>query len=121
MSDWLTLEFVHKEWLLKLENKEINIVRSGAGVSRSKAVWNFFENSSVFVEQGFPYQASIRVKDEEGAEDEAEEEIDQVDVGHGAAHVNQHLDDDKCKLIKLSPRRGSLVTLTLAQECSTRH
>ena len=133
-----TLEFWHKEWLLKLENKEINIVRSGAGVSRSKAVWNFFENSSVFVEQGFPYQASIRVKDEEGAEDQAEEEVDQVDVGGGAPHVDQHLyddkckckckckckqhlDDDKCKLVKLSPRRGSLVTLTLAQECSTRH
>ena len=73
------------------------------------------------MEQGFPYQASIRVKDEEGAEDQAEEEVDQVDVGGGAPHVDQHLYDDKCKLIKLSPRRRPLVTLTLAQECSTRH
>ena len=62
------------------------------------------------MEQGFPYQASIRVKDEEGAEDQAEEEVDQVDVGHGAAHVDQHLLDEKgdhyCqyKLIREFPR-----------------
>ena len=79
------------------------------------------------VERGFPYQASIRVKDEEGAEDEAEEEVDQVDVGGGVPDVDQHLYDDKYdhyrqyKLIKLSPHRRSLVTLIQAQECSTRH
>ena len=107
--------------------KEFDIVRSGhfcniflkkigRGVRRSKAVWNFSENSSFYVEQGFPYQASIWVKDEEGAEDDAEEEVDQVDVGGGAPDVDQHLYDDKCKLIKLSPRRRPLVTLTLARE-----
>ena len=47
------------------------------------------------MEQGFPYQASIRVKDEEGAEDEAEEEVDQVDVGGGVPDVDEHLKDVK--------------------------
>ena len=37
------------------------------------------------------YQASVRVKDEEGAEDEAEEEIDGVDVGDGVP--DQDVDD----------------------------
>ena len=60
----------------------------------SKAVWNFSENSSFYAKQGFPYQASIWVKDEEGAEDDAEEEVDQVDVGGGAPDVDQHLYDD---------------------------
>ena len=35
------------------------------------------------------YQASVRVKDEEGPEDEGEEKVDGVDVGGGVAHVDQ--------------------------------
>ena len=54
----------------------------------------FSENSSFYAKQGFPYQASIWVKDEEGAEDDVEEEVDQVDVGGGAPDVDQHLYDD---------------------------
>ena len=37
------------------------------------------------------YQASVRVKDKEGAEDKAEEEVDGVDVGDGVP--DQDVDD----------------------------
>ena len=37
------------------------------------------------------YQASIRVKDKKGAEDEAEEEVDHEDVGSGVARKDEYL------------------------------
>ena len=40
------------------------------------------------------YQASVRVEDEEGPEDEAEEELHRVDVGGGVAHVDQQPAED---------------------------
>ena len=40
------------------------------------------------------YQASVGVEDKEGPEDEAEEEVDGVDVGRGVPHVDQHPAED---------------------------
>ena len=77
--------------------KEFNIVRSGqfCNIFRGVRLFETFsENSSCYAKQGCPYQASIWVKDEEGAEDDAEEEVDQVDVGGSAPDVDQHLYDD---------------------------
>ena len=50
------------------------------------------------MERGFPYQASIRVKDEEGAEDEAEEEVDKVDVAGDVADVDEDPAEDDAQV-----------------------
>ena len=50
--------------------------------------------SECFVVDQVHYQASVGVKDEEGPEDEAEEEVDGVDVGRGVPHVDQQPAED---------------------------
>ena len=44
------------------------------------------------------YQASVRVKDEEGSEDEGEEEVDGVDVAGGVADVDEQAAEDDSQL-----------------------
>ena len=44
------------------------------------------------------YQASVRVKDEEGPKDEAEEEVDGVDVAGGVAGVDEQPAEDDSQL-----------------------
>ena len=63
---------------------------------------------SVKFDKASNYQASVRVKDEEGPEDEREEKVDGVDIGGCVTHVDQqplqklemniaHDDDDDWK------------------------